>query len=292
MPTALAQTADPMQSTEPVPTDAVSIEAVLADAVQDAKPRRTPERPWALPWGNQRWEDLVFIHWRVEAGALENLLPPELTADTWDGDAWVGLVPFRICNIRPRVWPPAAWCPSFWEVNVRTYVRPRGGPAGVWFFSMDAESAMAVLMARWRWNFNYRKARIRRVAADDQLCLESRRAGLGRAGAGLKLRARFGEPLERSRTPIVNGAGNSAASTLDDFLTERYLYYSMTRGGRLMVGKVEHEAYQLQKAEVLELDESLLAAAGIVVHTPPEHVCFCRGVNSTVWGPQRVGSRE
>ncbi|HSG72953.1 MAG TPA: DUF2071 domain-containing protein, partial [Planctomycetaceae bacterium] len=108
--------------------------------------------------GYHTWLDLLFLHWRVPADEIQALLPPELTVDTFEGDAWVGLVPFKMRKIRPWWSPPVPGISNFYETNVRTYVHHRGKDPGVWFFSLDASSSLAVSVARWRWNLNYFKA--------------------------------------------------------------------------------------------------------------------------------------
>jgi len=98
--------------------------------------------------GYQSWSDLTFLHWRIEPESIQKLLPPGLTVETFDHSAWVGIVPFSMEKVRPW-WAPAvpgiSW---FLETNVRTYVRHTNGDTGVWFFSLDANSRLAVRVAR------------------------------------------------------------------------------------------------------------------------------------------------
>ena len=106
------------------------------------------------------WVDLLFLHWPIDAEELRPLLPPELEIDLFDNQAWIGLIPFRMADVKPRVMgvrvPPIPEInPSmFPECNVRTYVRYQGRP-GVWFFSLDASPLAAVLAARFNWKLNY-----------------------------------------------------------------------------------------------------------------------------------------
>src|SRR6478736_184531 len=112
--------------------------------------RQTAHRPWSLPDGpwtmTQTWHDLLFAHWRIRLDVMRPLVPRELEIDTFDGSAWIGVVPFRMSAVRMRGLPPVPGASAFPELNVRTYVR-YGGRAGVWFFSLDAESALAVFAA-------------------------------------------------------------------------------------------------------------------------------------------------
>ena len=123
--------------------------------------RVTPtRRPNRNPVGYQRWYDLGFVHWRVSADQVATLLPNGLEVDTFDGSAWIGLVPFRMAGVRPRWFPAVPGVSACNETNVRTYVHYRGVP-GVWFFSLDAANRCAVFVARWRWRLNYHHATMR-----------------------------------------------------------------------------------------------------------------------------------
>src|SRR5439155_1787767 len=106
-----------------------------------------------------RWHDLLFMHWPVKAKELRPLLPAGVELDTFEAEAWVGVVPFRMTGVRPRWVPTLPWLSKSVELNVRTYVK-RGGRAGVWFFTMDASNPVAVRMARWRFHLPYFDARM------------------------------------------------------------------------------------------------------------------------------------
>src|SRR5205807_141876 len=96
----------------------------------------------------QTWLDLLFAHWPLDATVLRAVVPGELPLDLWEGRAWLGLTPFEVRNLRLRPTLPVPKLSSFPEVNVRTYVTV-GGKPGIYFFSLDADSALAVLAARW-----------------------------------------------------------------------------------------------------------------------------------------------
>ena len=85
----------------------------------------------------QSWHDLLFAHWPVAADALRGLIPGQLAVATFEGQAWVGVVPFRMNGIRLRGLPALPWLSAFPELNVRSYVTLDGRP-GVFFFSLDA----------------------------------------------------------------------------------------------------------------------------------------------------------
>ena len=120
-------------------------------------------RPWPLPEGPwimaQSWHDLLFAHWRVEEATLRRHIPAELEIDTYEGQAWLGVVPFRMSGVRLRGTPAIPWLSAFPELNVRTYVVADGKP-GVWFFSLDAGNRIAVAIARAWFHLPYFRARM------------------------------------------------------------------------------------------------------------------------------------
>lgn len=235
-------------------------------------------RPAELAIGYQRWRDLLFVHWRLPADEIGRLLPPGLSLDTWEGDAWVGLVPFRMSGVRPW-WSP--WGFAFAETNVRTYVHREGRGPGVWFFSLDAASSLAVRIARRRWGLNYFRAAMSVERRGDRVEYRSRRLWPGRSGASLAIDAEIGPPLPAQR--LSNAApGKAGLGTLEHFLAERYLLYAVRRG-RLLRGQVHHTPYPLRVARATSCDESLLAANGIRVESPPCHAMFSEGVDVEIF---------
>src|SRR5688500_15722341 len=123
---------------------------------QAHRPWPVPPSPWIM---TQTWSKLLFAHWPVPPEQIRPLLPPSVTLDTFDGQAWVGVVPFDIPNIRPRFLPPIPTMAHFLELNVRTYVT-RDGKPGVWFFSLDAASRLAVEGARLAFHLPYFNAQM------------------------------------------------------------------------------------------------------------------------------------
>src|SRR6476646_1279096 len=119
----------------------------------------------------QDWHHLLFLHWEIPPQELQALVPPELTIDTFDGIAYVGLVPFTLTGVRPVGVPPLPWVSSFHEINVRTYVHREGRDPGVWFFSLDASSALAVAAARAAYKLPYFNALIDFQASHDPMPL-------------------------------------------------------------------------------------------------------------------------
>lgn len=236
-------------------------------AIDRVSPSRRPELSNS---GTQTWKDLLFVHWPVDASALRPLLPEELTLDDFEGRCYVGLVPFLMRDIR-AAWMPRATALSFLETNLRTYVRYRDRP-GVWFFSLEASSWLAVQVARSVWKLPYFHASMRAEREGDEVHYASVRKDGSRAG--LETRFRIGAELPASEP-----------GTLQHFLLERYLLFSK-RGARLYEGQVHHRPYPPRAAEILSLDESLIEAAGLPASSGlPPLAHFSAGVDVEVFGP-------
>jgi uncharacterized protein YqjF (DUF2071 family) len=245
--------------------------AILADA---------GHRPWPLPrgpWrGFMRWSSLAFLHWPVPADALRPHLPPELELDTFDGRAWIGVVPFRMEGVRHRGLPPVPTAADFAEVNVRTYVRG-GGRAGVWFFSLDAASRLAVRGARWGLGLPYFDAAMRMRRDGDAVDYRSVRTHRGAPAAELRARYRpAGEPY------------HAAPGTLDHWLTERYRLFGRRRSGRVYGIDVHHAPWPLQRAEVEIERNTMAAASGIHLPDAPPLAHFASPVDVLAWGAEPV----
>src|SRR5436189_252345 len=139
---------------------------------------------------HQNWHHLLFLHWEIPAHELQELIPPELTIDTFEGKAYVGVIPFTMTGVRAVLTPPIPWLSSFHEVNVRTYVHRDGADPGVWFFSLDTSSALAVEGARAFYKLPYFHARIDFEAASEIRFASRRDDGRGAMPAGIRVRYR------------------------------------------------------------------------------------------------------
>ncbi|HTU23817.1 MAG TPA: DUF2071 domain-containing protein [Pirellulales bacterium] len=232
------------------------------------------------PAGYQSWHDLLFVHWRVPPHVCQQLLPDQLTIDTWQGDAWIGLVAFHMSGVRPRWSPAVPYLSRFPETNVRTYVRYRDQKPAVWFFSLEAARLAAVLTARWGWRLNYQWSRMNVRRQGDRVQYTSRR-WLDRS-AGANITAEIDVADDQS-IPMP-----AAAGSLEEFLVERYVFYNVGRQHRIFQGRVQHRPYPLVGAHLLALDETLLAIAGIPPAGPPDHVVFSPGVDVEIVGLSAV----
>ena len=246
--------------------------------------RITPTlRPAASLAGYHTWTDLTFLHWRVPASDVQPLLPRGLTVDTYDGDAWIGLVPFYMSNIRPW-WAPAvpglSW---FCETNVRTYVHRDGREPGVWFFSLDASNSIAVRTARWGWSLPYYRSAMSLSRAENRVEYASRRLWPGTSGASSQIKIEVGELIGTDNAGRPCAAGHCLPGTLEHFLIERYILYAAPTPSRLLLGRVYHSPYPVRTARVVHCEQTLTEAAGLPVRGAPVHAAFSDGVQVEVY---------
>jgi uncharacterized protein len=226
-------------------------------------------RPAGPADGFQKWRKLLFLHWPVPVEALRAVVPRALELDLDDGIAWIGVVPFAMREVRPR-WIPKAASFDFLETNVRTYVSFRGEP-GVYFLSLEAASALACAAARVTFGLPYFWASMRMEQQGDEITYETvRRVG---PPARTFVRYRIGAELPAS-----------IPGTRQFFLIERYSLF-VERGDRILRGRVHHTPYRVHEAEVLEVHDELIGAAGLVAPAGgPSQVHYSPGVDVEVFG--------
>ncbi len=235
------------------------------------KPTRPPEG--REPSGHQGWRDLLFVHHRLPIEAVRAVVPPMLELDPWDDAAWVGVVPFEMVDIRPS-WLPRAFAMSFLETNLRTYVHYKGEP-GVYFFSLEASSRLAVAAARTGWGLPYHYADMETSTESGVTSYTTTRRS--NAQARLSVKYQVGEAL-----------GPSEPGTFEFFLLERYYLFSV-RGERVSKGHVHHVPYPASRATVLEMSSGLIGAAGMPQPAGlPDVAHFSKGVDVEVFGPWEV----
>jgi uncharacterized protein YqjF (DUF2071 family) len=236
---------------------------------------------WAVM--RQNWRELLFVHWEIPPAAVGDLIPPQLELDLFEGRAYVGLVLFTMTGVRPVGFPPVLGLSSFHETNVRTYVRPVNCEPGVWFFSLDAANSIAVRLARSLFHLPYHKAR---------MFLERESAPRVTAPATLLYAGtrRWPAPLPASYAVRGTPAGiprPASPDTLEHFLVERYVFYTLWNS-ELYQCRVRHIPYPLQPANLLAIDETLLAAAGLHRPATPPLAHFAGGVDVAVFPLRRI----
>ena len=230
-----------------------------------------PRRPWAM---RMTWHDLLFMHFRVPADPLAALLPSGLELDRYDGEAWIGVVPFRMSDVAPRGVPAIPWLSAFPELNVRTYVVAEDKP-GVWFFSLDATNPIAVRVARTVFHLNYLDARIQQHWQQGWYAYHSQRTHRGAAPAELKLRYRGdGQPFR------------AQPGTLAYWLTARYCLYAASRHGQVYRGEIDHPPWDLEEATAEVNINTMLSSLGLEATEP--HLLFAKEIRVVAWTNERV----
>jgi uncharacterized protein YqjF (DUF2071 family) len=253
-----------------------------------------PTRPWSV---RMVWHDLLFMHWRVELNRLRPFVPPALEIETFDGSAWLGVIPFAMSGVRHRVLPAIPGAAAFPELNVRTYVRapgPGGAPRpGVWFFSLDAANVPAVVAARALFHLAYMNAsmRLRRVAG--AVHYESRRTGpfsTLTCGQTRTRQARF-----RARYRPVGGPVPAPHGSAEHFLTDRYCLYAAARSGRLYRAEIHHQPWPLRAAEAAAEVNTMAEPIGIDLGrleaaSGPPRLHYAPRMEVVAWSPEPVAA--
>ncbi len=238
------------------------------------RPYPLPDGPWALA---MEWHDLLFMHWPVPEEVLRPLVPHSLQLDTFDGSAWLGVVPFRMSGVRPRFLPAVPQVSDFPELNLRTYVSAEGKP-GIWFFSLDAHNKVAVRLARATFKLPYYDAEMSCRVTGEEVRYRSIRNHRGAPPAKFEVRYRpTGEVFE------------SEPDSLENFLTERYCLYSADDRGKVSRGDIHHQMWPLQgaEAEVRSLDMTRQIKVDLPDTEPILH--YARRLDVVAWPPRHTG---
>jgi len=235
------------------------------------------QSPASSAVGHQRWSELLFLHWKIDPRAVQATLPKGLFVDTFDGDAYLGLVPFFMQRIRPAWLPPLPWISWFLELNVRTYVHDAAGRPGVWFYSLDCNQPLAVAIARRGFHLPYFHARMAASHRGGTVHFECRR----RAEAAP--RGRYTWTPGRNSAPAEPGS-------LAFFLVERYLLFAADGAGRLFTGRVHHAPYRLHTPEVAEFSTAPAHQAGFELIGEPASVLGAHAVDVSVFSLRRINA--
>jgi uncharacterized protein YqjF (DUF2071 family) len=225
----------------------------------------------------QRWSNLLFAHWPAKTDALRALVPKSLTVDLYEGAAWVTITPFYLSHLRPRGLPAFPAVSEFPELNVRTYVT-LGGKAGVYFFSLDAGSALAVEGARAVYRLPYYRADMSITPmSDGSFTYSSKRTDRGAPEAELI-----------ARYKPVGSVKNPEKGTLDHFLTERYCLFAADYRGAVYEAEIHHRPWPLRDAEAEFERNTMAEAAGISLPAQPPRLSFAEQLDVVVWAPRRT----
>ncbi|HVF57946.1 MAG TPA: DUF2071 domain-containing protein [Pyrinomonadaceae bacterium] len=232
-------------------------------------------RPRGLPLLRQWWGKLLFMHWPVPAELLRPLVPRPLTLDTFEGRAWLGVVPFTMWGIRQSLLPPLPGTSAFHELNVRTYVHFEGTP-GVWFLSLDAANALAVWGARQFFHLPYFNARMNLRQQGNRITFQSRRTHRDSPPAEFEAVWTYGDALAPSET-----------DSLAFFLTERYCLYA-AHNEELYRCRIHHERWPLRRAALLSLHSTMTEAHGLPTPDGPPLLHYAEALKTDIWPPERL----
>jgi uncharacterized protein len=238
------------------------------------RPWPLPDKPWVM---TQSWHDLLFAHWPVDERVLRERVPAGLPLDLYDGQAWVGVVPFHMTNVAPRFVPAIPGISAFPELNVRTYVT-MGGRPGVYFFSLDAESSVAVGLARAMLRLPYFTASMDVTHEEGWVDYWSER-----------LAAEGANPAEfEARYRPIGPAQPPARGSLEHFLTERYCLYNVDDQFKAYRLEIHHPPWPLQAAEATIAVNTMAEAAGIRLPSMAPLLHFAKRQDMVCWLPEAL----
>ncbi len=221
----------------------------------------------------QSWQQLLFMHWRVSADVLRPLVPAGLELEEYDGTAWLAQTPFCLRGLRARGLPSFPGASEFPEMNLRTYVRFRDRP-GIFFFTLEAASQLAVTAARALFRLPYHFARMSAARRDEWIDYRSERPD---GSAAFAAAYRPIGPVQEPRP-----------GSLEYFLTERYALYTVLRNGHVLRGDIHHEVWPLQPAEATISRNTLPATFGFAIDGEAPLLHYADRQDSLIWGPKLV----
>jgi uncharacterized protein YqjF (DUF2071 family) len=227
------------------------------------RPVPLPRAPWIMQQG---WYNLLFAHWEISISSVRDLVPSGLEIDTFEGRAWISVTPFEV-RMRPR---GASFLGHLWtfpELNLRTYVRYRGVP-GIFFFSLDADSSLAVTGARFLYRLPYVKARMRLQGSAQEFHFESRRPDGDAA-------------LEVTYLPKAQ-CYTAQPGTAEFWLAERYRLYTVVKG-TVFAADIDHRPWLLQPVDVTFATNKLAESAGLLINASPNLTGYSRQQEVLIW---------
>lgn len=218
------------------------------------RPWPLPDRPWVM---GQTWEDLLFMHWPVDPDELRAAVPPQIPIDTFEGHAWVGVTPFTVTGMHPRLTLPLPYTARFPELNVRTYATIDGRP-GIWFFSLDTPNRAAVAAARRIYRLPYFRSQIAVRHDGDRVRFAARRTSGDAPPASIALEYAPSGP----RYTAERGS-------FEEFATERYCLYTLNDRGEVLRGDIHHPPWPLRQAEATVAGNAMGKELGIALDGEP-----------------------
>jgi len=233
------------------------------------RPWPLPNKPWIM---HQTWNDLLFAHWPIATQELQAIVPASLTIDKFEGQAWIGVVPFWMSGVRPRFIPSIPYLSKFPEINLRTYVTLQGKP-GVYFFSLDADQQIAVEAARLSFHLPYFRAKIQYTVSENHIVNYHSTRHDSRANPG---------QFAATYRPISD-VSFSEPGSLEHWLTERYCLYSVDSKETVYRGEIDHGPWPLQLAEADIRMNTLASSFGLQLPSCKPLLHFSKKLNVRAW---------
>jgi uncharacterized protein len=235
------------------------------------RPWPVPSKPWVM---KQTWYDLLFAHWEIEPELLQPFIPSGLQLDTYQGKAWIAVVPFRMSGIRLKYMPSIPYTSNFPEINVRTYVTYQGKP-GVYFFSLDASNYLAVKVAKSFFHLPYYHSKI-----------EVRSEGASIKYHSYRKKSREEFRFKGNYQPISD-VFHAERGSLEYWLTERYCLYT-EKYNRLYRGEIHHPPWPLQQARAVIDENTMIDIKGFSsLHSKPL-LHFAKRLDVLLWGIEEL----
>ncbi|MCR8656766.1 DUF2071 domain-containing protein [Paenibacillus sp. T3-5-0-4] len=241
----------------------------IGSLIDIQRPYPISKRPWVM---HQIWNDVLFAHWPIPIEKLQEIVPSCLPLDSYDGQAWISVVPCLMSGVRPRFIPAVPYLSQFPQINVRTYVTLNGKP-GVYFFSLDADQSIVVELARIGFKLPYLRASIEYNSDENHNVSYYSTRRDSRANS---------EQFQASYRPI-DEVTISEPESLEYWLTERYCLYSVDTTGRVYRGEIDHCRWPLQRAEAEIEINSLLSSYGIELSQRKPHLHFAKKLHVHAW---------
>lgn len=249
----------------------MDMQAILRTTAHREYPLQTG--PWVM---TQIWHELLFAHYPLSPAVLRPLIPSLLEIDTFEREAWVGIVPFHMSHVRPRGFPAIRGLSAFPELNVRTYVKHNGKPS-VYFFSLDAGNPIAVALARSLFHLPYFNAHMSSKRVDATIHYASHRT---HKGAPLADYIAAYRPI----APVVY----STPRSLEHWFTERYSLYTVVQSHRLYRGEIHHVQWPLQKAELDITIDTMAQSHGIILADTAPLLHYSERQEVLIWPLRRI----
>lgn len=256
----------------------------------------------------QEWKHLLFLHWEMSPEIIQQYLPDRLKVDTYNGKAYIGIVPFFMCNVRPRFLPCVPLISNFPELNLRTYVYDtETGIPGVWFFSLDAHQYLAVQIARNMFSLPYFYSKFNCIVKEENNILPKieyscysinntfrENDNLSFKSVSDEIPKSIEESSNFKYKVLDNEEKIAEQGSLSFFLVERYVLFSYSKSNNsLYMGRVHHEPYQLSNIELDRFDSNIIywyskKFSDEIGSRNPDNILYSKGVIVNIHSLQKI----